>query len=89
MESKCNSQIVLPIAVPINARLICSLDFQLPHLSSALQLYGVGIKAYYQFCPMADNNKGAYWLSKEETILNPYFGKAMHSCGEIKYVINE
>lgn len=59
------------------------------HLSSALQLYGVGIKAYYQFCPMADNNKGAYWLSKEETILNPYFGKAMHSCGEIKYVINE
>ena len=37
---------------------------------------------YVQYCPMADSNKGADWLSKEKEILNPYFGEAMLSCGE-------
>ncbi len=36
---------------------------------------------------MADNNNGAYWLSKEEQILNPYFGDAMLKCGEVKQTI--
>ena len=36
---------------------------------------------------MADNNNGAYWLSKEEKVLNPYFGDAMLKCGEVKQVI--
>lgn len=38
---------------------------------------------YVQHCPMADSNKGADWLSKEKKILNPYFGQAMLTCGEI------
>lgn len=38
---------------------------------------------YVQHCPMADNNKGADWLSMEKEIRNPYFGSAMISCGEI------
>ncbi len=42
---------------------------------------------YLQFCPMADNNKGANWLSKEEEIRNPYFGKAMLTCGEVQSII--
>ncbi len=62
------------------------------HLSSklgnAIQLFGINEKAYIQFCPMADNNKGAYWLSKEEKVINPYFGIAMLTCGEVKQVIN-
>jgi len=29
---------------------------------------------YVQQCPMADNNKGAVWLSTEQEIRNPYFG---------------
>lgn len=37
---------------------------------------------YYQFCPMALDNKGAYWLSTSEEIRNPYFGDAMLHCGE-------
>lgn len=37
---------------------------------------------YYQFCPMADDGKGANWLSKEETIMNPYYGSKMLSCGK-------
>lgn len=48
----------------------------------------MGRTAYYQFCPMAFNNKGAYWLSESKTILNPYFGKKMIDCGETKETIN-
>ena len=47
----------------------------------------VNDKLYVQFCPMADNNNGAYWLSKEEQVLNPYFGDAMLKCGEVKQTI--
>ncbi|NJK93812.1 MAG: DUF3347 domain-containing protein [Bacteroidales bacterium] len=41
-------------------------------------------KVYYQFCPMANNDKGAYWLSKTEPIENPYYGDEMLTCGENK-----
>ena len=57
------------------------------HLISAVEIFGINQKVYSQFCPMADNDKGAYWLSKEEKILNPYFGKAMHNCGNVTNVI--
>lgn len=43
-----------------------------------------GIHAYYQFCPMAFNNKGGYWISTEKEINNPYFGQQMLRCGETK-----
>lgn len=38
---------------------------------------------YVQYCPMADNNKGADWLSTEKEIRNPYFGSSMLSCGDV------
>lgn len=38
---------------------------------------------YKQFCPMAFNNKGAYWISSSEDILNPYFGDKMLKCGRV------
>ncbi|MBK9283038.1 MAG: DUF3347 domain-containing protein [Sphingobacteriaceae bacterium] len=37
---------------------------------------------YYQFCPMANDGKGANWLSKENTVKNPYYGSQMLSCGK-------
>ncbi|MGB0392198.1 MAG: efflux RND transporter periplasmic adaptor subunit [Salibacteraceae bacterium] len=37
---------------------------------------------YVQHCPMADEGRGAYWLSISEKILNPYFGAEMLECGE-------
>ncbi len=37
---------------------------------------------YYQHCPMANDGKGANWLSKENNIKNPYFGSMMLSCGK-------
>jgi Cu(I)/Ag(I) efflux system membrane fusion protein len=57
------------------------------YLTNAIEVFGINEKVYHQFCPMADNNKGAYWLSKEEKVINPYFGSAMLTCGEIKQVI--
>ena len=40
-------------------------------------------KVYHQFCPMAFDNQGAHWLSKDIEIRNPYFADAMLECGEI------
>jgi len=37
---------------------------------------------YYQFCPMANDGKGANWLSKESAIKNPYYGSQMLNCGK-------
>lgn len=45
-------------------------------------------KSYLLFCPMANDNAGAYWLSNEKKIKNPYFGKDMMNCGEVKDSIN-
>ena len=41
-----------------------------------------GLNIYYQFCPMAKNDQGAYWLSSDAEIKNPYFGDVMLKCGE-------
>ncbi len=38
---------------------------------------------YVQHCPMADNNKGADWLSTSKEIRNPYFGSSMLTCGKV------
>ena len=43
--------------------------------------------AYVQFCPMANSDKGANWLSKENKVVNPYFGTSMLKCGEVKETI--
>jgi Cu(I)/Ag(I) efflux system membrane fusion protein len=57
------------------------------YLISAIETFGINEKVYSQFCPMADNNNGAYWLSREEKVVNPYFGAAMLTCGSVKQTI--
>lgn len=42
---------------------------------------------YLQYCPMAANNNGAFWLSDREIVLNPYFGNRMLHCGSVEEVI--
>lgn len=42
---------------------------------------------FYQFCPMANDGKGANWLSKDSTIKNPYYGSQMLSCGKTVEII--
>jgi len=50
-----------------------------------LKSFGLmGKTVYYQFCPMAFNEKGAFWLSNSKEIRNPYYGDQMLSCGETK-----
>jgi len=50
-------------------------------------IHGLDATLYVQKCPMANNNKGAIWLSAEKEIRNPYYGDAMLTCGEVKQVI--
>ena len=40
-------------------------------------------KVYVQKCPMANNNQGAFWLSNDEEIKNPYYGEKMIGCGSV------
>lgn len=42
---------------------------------------------YIQHCPMANEDKGADWISMEQEIKNPYFGASMLKCGEVKTTI--
>lgn len=43
---------------------------------------------YYQYCPMANGDKGAFWLSEIEEINNPYFGDEMLRCGETRETLS-
>ena len=42
---------------------------------------------YYQHCPMFNKGKGAYWLSKDSSIKNPYYGSKMLTCGSVTETI--
>ncbi|WP_029035648.1 DUF3347 domain-containing protein [Salinimicrobium terrae] len=44
---------------------------------------------YKKFCPMAFDNKGAYWYADVEEISNPYFGDRMPDCGSIEKTISK
>ncbi|MTI28231.1 DUF3347 domain-containing protein [Fulvivirga kasyanovii] len=43
-----------------------------------------GLTLYKQYCPMAFDNQGAFWLSSSEEIRNPYFGDKMLKCGKVQ-----
>jgi len=47
-----------------------------------------GKTVYLEYCPMADDNNGGFWLSYDKKINNPYFGKAMSTCGEVTETFN-
>ncbi|MCK6616321.1 MAG: efflux RND transporter periplasmic adaptor subunit [Cyclobacteriaceae bacterium] len=67
-------------------------DFELlsDHLIEAVELFGLSSeKAYRAYCPMAFDDKGAYWLSEFEDIKNPYFGASMLKCGENREVFRK
>lgn len=55
---------------------------------NSVKMFGLESKiTYYQYCPMANSDKGAYWFSESKEIKNPYFGDKMLKCGEVKQVI--
>ncbi len=45
---------------------------------------GIPAPTYVQFCPMAAEGKGAYWLSDKKEVRNPYYGDKMLKCGSVK-----
>jgi len=57
-------------------------------LSDVVDMLGVQMpnekSVYLEFCPMANNEKGGFWLSYDKEIANPFFGSSMISCGEVK-----
>jgi hypothetical protein len=55
------------------------------NLYKSAKAFGLGgTTAFYEFCPMAFNNEGGFWLSNEDKIRNPYFGDKMLTCGTVK-----
>ncbi|MBC5991256.1 efflux RND transporter periplasmic adaptor subunit [Pontibacter cellulosilyticus] len=60
------------------------------HLIDAVETFGTTKDVVYkQKCPMANNDKGAFWLSEQKEIRNPYFGEAMLTCGETTQTYRE
>jgi membrane fusion protein, copper/silver efflux system len=57
-------------------------------LFDAAQQFGVEGVVYQQYCPMAFNDTGASWLSRENRIMNPYLPETMLGCGEVLTIIN-
>lgn len=57
-------------------------------INDMIVLLGTDKTLYKDFCPMANNNKGGYWLSEVKEIKNPYFGSKMLKCGSVKAQIN-
>lgn len=58
-----------------------------PNMYNLMKVTKNATPVYYQYCPMANNNKGGKWLSTEKAIKNPYYGSKMMSCGVVNEVI--
>ncbi len=57
-------------------------------IADLIKTFGNGGQTLYKdFCPMANNGKGAIWISELKEIKNPYLGKAMPTCGSVKETI--
>ena len=71
------------------------IDHQREHLISLsidvkdlIAIIGTSQKLYEDFCPMANDNNGAIWISNKEAISNPYMGTKMPTCGKVNRIIN-
>lgn len=60
------------------------LDLMSADFYDLLKDFGTPKPVYKVFCPMYNDNKGAFWLSDSREVKNPYYGKEMLSCGEVQ-----
>ena len=60
------------------------LDIMSADFYDLLKDFGTPKPVYKIFCPMFNDNKGAFWLSDSREVKNPYYGKEMLSCGEVQ-----
>ncbi|MCW3089388.1 MAG: hypothetical protein JWP81_457 [Ferruginibacter sp.] len=57
-------------------------------IADLVKTFGNGGQTLYKdFCPMANNGKGAIWISEVKEIKNPYLGGKMPGCGTVKETI--
>jgi hypothetical protein len=57
-------------------------------MADLIKTFGNGGQTLYKdFCPMANDGKGAIWISEVKEIKNPYLGSKMPDCGTIKETI--
>ena len=64
-------------------------DFLSQAMINSVKAFGTDEKTYFvQYCPMANDNQGADWISTEQQIRNPYFGDKMMKCGSVKLELN-
>ncbi|MBF4491561.1 DUF3347 domain-containing protein [Flavobacterium sp. MR2016-29] len=53
-------------------------------INDLVATFGTDQKLYQDFCPMADEGKGAIWISEVKDIKNPYYGSEMLTCGSVR-----
>lgn len=56
-------------------------------LIKVVEAFGANQTLYVDYCPMAQDGKGAYWLSEVKEIRNPFMPENMLSCGEVRSTI--
>ena len=57
-------------------------------MADFVKTFGNGGQTLYKdFCPMANDGKGAIWISEVKEIKNPYLGSKMPDCGSVKETI--
>lgn len=57
-------------------------------IEDLIKAFGAGGQTLYKdYCPMADDGKGAIWISEVKEIKNPYMGSKMPKCGSVKEII--
>ncbi|REL38994.1 DUF3347 domain-containing protein [Rhodohalobacter sp. SW132] len=52
-------------------------------ITEAVKTFGINGVVYHQYCPMANDNDGAVWLSSREEVQNPYSPETMPGCGQV------
>lgn len=52
-----------------------------------VKAFGTDHHLYQDYCPMANEKKGAIWLSETKEAGNPYFGGKMDECVKVEKVI--
>lgn len=54
-------------------------------ITDLIKTFGNGGQTLYKdYCPMANDGKGAVWISELKEIKNPYQGSKMLTCGSVK-----
>lgn len=59
------------------------------NMYEVVKVFKMDTPVYYDYCPMANDGKGANWLSLQEKISNPYMGKKMLTCGKVQETITK